>query len=173
LEQIKSKGFLVYPFVKNGHEYKISMDALILTKENMRTMDSNTIIAIAGGGIHIINNPILDWNNSDNIVTLSANPVFSDEEINYQNDGLNYCLVFINEKTSGKVCGGSNELTNELVYDNTQNFNSIVEMIGNIGLSGDIPIFADVQLSLEYKKEYKNIKWTVVFAKTEGIIYSL
>ena len=44
-----------------------------------------------------------------------------------------------------------------------------MEMIGNIGLSGDIPIFADVQLSLEYK----NIKWMITFAKSKDIIYSL
>jgi len=48
-----------------------------------------------------------------------------------------------------------------LVFDNTQNFNSIVEMIGNIGLNGDIPIFADVALLIEYEK----IKWSLVFEK--------
>jgi hypothetical protein len=36
-------------------------------------------------------------------------------------------------------------------------------MISNIGLSGNIPIYADVALSLEKKKK----KWTMVFAKTE------
>jgi len=56
-----------------------------------------------------------------------------------------------------------------LVFDNTENFNTIVEMVGNIGLSGYIPIFADVTLSIEYE----NIKWRIVFAKTNEIIYSL
>jgi hypothetical protein len=78
-------------------------------------------------------------------------------------------LVFFNEETSGGVSGGIGELTNELVYDNTQNFNSIIEMIGNIGISGDISIYADVQLSLEYK----DVIWILVFAKTGDSIYSL
>ena len=56
-----------------------------------------------------------------------------------------------------------------MVFDNTENLNSIVEMVGNIGLSGDIPIFADVSLSIEFGK----IKWNLVFAKTKEIIYSL
>jgi hypothetical protein len=42
-------------------------------------------------------------------------------------------------------------------------------MIGNIGLSGDISIYADVQLSLEYK----GVIWILVFAKTGDSIYSL
>jgi hypothetical protein len=42
-------------------------------------------------------------------------------------------------------------------------------MIGNIGLSGDISIYADVQLSLEYK----DVIWILVFAKTGDSIYSL
>jgi hypothetical protein len=169
LELLKITGFLICPFVKYGHEYEIIVDASILTEENMKTIKSSSITAIANGGIHIINNPTLDWNNSDNIITLSERPIFSDKAINSQNNGLNYGLGFINEKTNGKVGGNINELTNELLYDNTQNFNAIVEMIGNIGLSGDIPIYADVSLSLEYE----NIKWTVEFAKTEEIHYSL
>jgi hypothetical protein len=78
-------------------------------------------------------------------------------------------LVFNNKETGGKVSGGISEITNELVYDNTQNYYSIVEMIDNIGLSGDIPIYADVTILVEYEK----IKWTIVFAKTKEIIYSL
>jgi hypothetical protein len=165
LEQIRNTNILLCPFVKSGHEYEITVIAYIQTKENLRPINNGTITAIANGGIHIINNPILNWNNSDNIATLSVRPVFSDVTINSQNTELIYGLVFNNKEISGKV----GELTNELVFDNTENFNSIIKMIGNIGLSGDIPIFADVTLSIEYE----NIKWKIVFAKTKEIIYSL
>jgi len=169
LEQIRSANILLCPFVKSGHEYEITVIAYIETKDNIRPINFVTITSIAGGGIHIINNPILNWNNSDNIAILSTRPVFSDDTINSQNIELNYGLVFNNKEKGGKVGGGVSELTNELVFDNTENFNSIVEMIGNIGLNGNIPIFADVSLSLEYE----NIKWIIVFAKTRETIYSL
>jgi len=169
LEQIRNTNILLCPFVKSGHEYEITVIAYIETKENLRPINSGAITAIANGGIHIINNPILNWNNGDNIATLSARPVFSDDTINYYNTELNYGLVFNNKETGGKVSGGVSEITNELIFDNTQNFNLIVKMIGNIDLSGDITIFADVTLSIEYE----NIKWKIVFAKTNEIIYSL
>jgi hypothetical protein len=168
LEQLRETGFLICPFVKNKHEYQITVDSFILTKEGMKTINSATITAIASGGIHIINNPTLVWNNSNNFVTLSAMPVFSNEKMN-KNIGLNYGIVFRTEEIGGKVSNGFSELTNELTFDNTQNYNSIVEMIGNIGLNGDISMYADVDLTLEYEK----IKWTVVFAKTEFFIFSL
>jgi len=169
LEQIKNANILLCPFVKSGHEYEITVIAYIEAKENIKPINFGAITAIANGGIHIINNPILNWNNNDNITTLSARPVFSDDTINSKNTELIYGLVYNNKETGGKVSGGVSKLTNELVFDNTQNFNSIVEIIGNIGLSGDIPIFADVTLSIEYEK----IKWSLVFAKTKEIIYSL
>jgi len=169
LEQIKNTNILLCPFVKSGHEYEITVIAYIQTKENLRPINSGTITAIANGGIHIINNPILNWNNSDNIATLSARPVFSDGTINSQNTELIYDLVFNNKEKGGKVSGSISELTNDLIFDNTENFISIVKMIGNIGLNGDITIFADVTLSIEYE----NIKWKIVFAKTKEIIYSL
>jgi len=169
LEQIRNTNILLCPFVKSGHEYEITVTAYIETEENIKPINSGTITAIANGGIHIINNPILNWNNSDNIATLSARPVFSDNTINSQNTELIYGLVFNNKETGGKVSGGVSEITNELVFDNSENFNSIIEMIGNTGLGRDIPIFADVTLSIEYE----NIKWRIVFAKTREIIYSL
>jgi hypothetical protein len=82
LEQIRNTNILLCPFVKSGHEYEIMVIAYIETKENMKPINSGAITAIANGGIHIINNPILNWNNSDNIATLSARPVFSDVTIN-------------------------------------------------------------------------------------------
>ena len=167
LEQLKNTGFLVCPFVKNGHEYQITVTSHILTEENMKTINSATITAIASGGVHIINNPTLVWNNSDNFVTLSTRPIFSSEKINSQNIGFLYGMVFQSTEMGGKA--GENQETNELVFDNTQNYDSIVEMIGNIGLNGDIPIYADVGLTLEYEK----IRWNIVFAKTENIIFSL
>ena len=168
LEQIKKTGFLHCPFVKNGHEYEIIVSANILTEENMKPVGSASVTAAARGGIHIINNPALVWNKNDNIAVLSAKPVFSDDAVNSQNAELNYGLVFIGEESTnsmsgGKVNGGYVPLANELTVDNTQNFNALVEMIGNLGLSGDIPIFADVQLTLDYE----DTKWTLTFAKTD------
>jgi hypothetical protein len=169
LKQLKKTGILICPFVKNGHEYIINVTAGILTEENIKTINSNVITATAYGGIYMVNNPTLIWNNSNNIATLSARPVFSDEKINSQNAGLNYGLVYISEETSGGVCAGLIDLTYELTFDNTQNYNSIIEIIGNMDLNGDISIYADVQLSLEYDAKM----WTLVFAKTEEIVYSL
>jgi len=38
-----------------------------------------------------------------------------------------------------------------------------------MGLNGNIPIFADVQLSLEFKETL----WLLISAKTESVNYSL
>jgi len=168
LEQLRETGFLICPFVKNRHEYQITVDSFILTEEGMKTLNSSTTTAIANGGIYIKNNPTLVWNNNSNFVTLSAMPIFSNGKMN-KNIGLNYGIVFKTEEIGGKVSNGFSELTNELTFDNIQNYNSIVEMIGNIGLNGDIPMYADVSLALEYEK----IEWSIVFAKTEDIIVSL
>jgi hypothetical protein len=163
LEQLRKTSFLICPFVKNRHEYQITIDSFILTKENMKTINSVTITAVANGGIHIINNPTLVWNNINNFSTLSERPIFSDEKINSQNIVFSYGLVFKSEETSGSASAGFFGLTNELTFDNTENYNSIVEMIGNIGLTGDISMYADVDLTIEYGK----IPWTIVFAKSE------
>jgi hypothetical protein len=160
LDQLKNTGILVCPFVKNGHEYQITVSSFILTEEGMKTLNSAITTVIANGGIYIENNPTLVWNNSNNFTTLSQRPIFSNEEINSQNIGFLYGIVFQSEEMGGKVSG--NQETNELVFDNTQNHNSIVEMIGNIGLKGNIQIYADVSLSLEYGK----IPWAIVFAKS-------
>jgi len=167
LEQLRKTGFLICPFVKTGHEYEITVTSLKMEKYYMKTINSATITAVASGGIRIINNPTLVWNSNSNFATLSTRPIFSNEEINSQNFILDYGIVFQSTEMGGKVSG--NQETNELVFDNTQNYNSIVEMIGNIGLNGDIPMYADVGLTLEYEK----IKWTIVFARTEDIIFSL
>ena len=169
LEQIKKTNTLICPFVRSGHKYKIEISVCIRTEENIKTINSDITTAVANGGIHIINNPILNWNNSDNITALSERPVFSDESINSQNTELDYTLFFIHEKTSGGVGGGIDELTNVLVYDNTKNFISIIEMIDRIGLSGDIPIYASVRFS----PEYNNKKWTMEIARSPEFTFSL
>lgn len=167
LDQLRNTGSLICPFVKIGHEYEITITSLKMMGESMQTINSVTITAIAGGGVHITNDPTLIWNNSNNIATLSARPIFSDEKINSQNIGFYYGIAFESGEIGGKV--GGNQNTNELIFDNTQNHKYIVEMINNIGLNGNIPIYADVALSLEYG----NKLWTIVFAKTEYIIYTL
>jgi len=169
LEQIKKTGFIICPFVINGNEYQIEITSYLLTEEDMIPISSVTTTAIANGGIHLINNPALTWN--DNIITLSEKPVFSNDGINAQNVELKYGLVFIGTEAtgSGMVSGGLGETTTELIFDSTEYFYSIVELIGNIGLSGDVPIFANVLLSLDYDETI----WTLVFAKSENKIYSL
>jgi hypothetical protein len=166
LEQIKKTGILTCPFVKIGHEYKIEVGAAILTKENMRTIKSAVITTVAAGGISRINDPTLIWNNHDNIATLSAKPLFSNKDLNSQNTELRYGLAFISDETSGSV---SVDVTNELIYNNTENFNSIIQMINSSSIYGDVSIYANVALSLEYKE----IMWTMVFAKSESINLSL
>ena len=167
LKQLRETGFLICPFVKTGHEYEITVISSKMEEYYMKTINSVTITAVANGGIYIKNNPTLVWNNSNNFVSLSTRPIFSNEEINSQNIGFLYGMVFQSTEMGGKV--SENQETNELVFDNTQNHNSIVEMIGNIGLNGNIPMYADVGLILEYGKT----RWTIVFAKTKDIIFSL
>ncbi|MDR2717844.1 MAG: hypothetical protein LBB89_07270 [Treponema sp.] len=81
LMQLRETGFLICPFVKIGHEYEITVTSLKM-EEYMRTINSSTIAAVASGGVHIINDSTLVWNKNNNITTLSASPVFSDEGIN-------------------------------------------------------------------------------------------
>jgi hypothetical protein len=171
LEQLKNTGFLICPFVEIGHEYEITVTLLKFTGENLKTISSSATSAIANGGIYMINNPTLIWNKNDNIATLSSLPIFSEEFVNSQNFGLDFGLVFRHEETDGGVKSGESVFanTNILTYDHTQNYNSIIEMINNIGIKGDIPIFADVAFRLEYE----NSKWTIIFAESEKYIISI
>jgi hypothetical protein len=171
LKQLKNTGFIICPFVKIGNEYEITVTSLKFTGENFKTINSSTTSAIANGGIYMINNPTLIWNKNDNIATLSSLPIFSDELVNSQNFGLDFGLVFRHEETDGGVKSGENVFanTNILTYDHTQNYNSIIEMINNIGIKGDIPVFADVA----FKLEYENSMWTIIFAESEKYIISI
>jgi hypothetical protein len=165
LEYLKNTGFLVCPFVINGHEYEISV-ASYTGKEDYVVPFITT--AIANGGIYLKNNLSLFWNNENNIVKLSEIPIFSDKEIYSQNIPFEYSL---NIKTGENMSMGFGDISNELTFDFSQLINKNIEDhkdFENFQLIGNLPVFADVLCRLEYEK----ISWSVRFARTEEFIYS-
>jgi hypothetical protein len=156
LEQLRKTRKLTCPFVKNDHEYRITV---IAVSENGIKHFSAT--AIADGGIYLKNKPSIFWNN-DNSVTLSARPVFSEERFNSQNAAFGYGVSLRN----GNGCNGNRSYSNELTFNVSQMMNEISE---NHGLTGDLTACADITVTLEYEK----IQWLVGFAMIEDIAVSL
>jgi hypothetical protein len=166
LEQIKKSGFLICPFVRNGHEYNILISFHIFTENgSLLPIETITTTAIADGGIHIINNPKFVWDKTSNIVTLSERPVFSKDGISDQNNTLDYSLVFQNGEIGGKY--GVN--SNELAFNIDEDFNSFYKWIESMEINGNVTVFADVA----YRLKYENINWSIVFAESEHFTYQL
>jgi len=156
LEQLRKNGKLVCPFVENGQEYRITVYS---ASENEIKHSSTT--AVANGGIYLTNKPTLFWNNEKS-VSLSASPLFSEQEYNSQNTIFGYGIVLRND--NGGV--GNRDYSNEFTFDVSKMINEISE---KNKLTGELSAFADITVLLEYEQ----IKWQVFFALSEDVIITL
>jgi hypothetical protein len=156
LDQLRKTEKLVCPFVKNGHKYRITVISVL---ESGYKHFSTTVVT--NGGIYLINKPSLFWNN-DNSVTLSAKPEFSGNVFDTESYTFGYGAVIRVE--NGGI--GDRSYSNELTFDVSQMVNEIGK---SNGLTGNLTVFADISVTLEYEK----IQWLVFFATTEDVIVSL
>jgi hypothetical protein len=154
LEKIKSAKELICPFVKNGHEYTIS----VYYYAGNESSDVEYSITSAGG-IYLTNNPLLYLDTENKSVTLSAKPEFS-EEIMY-----NSFWYQISVKMNGGQSYSYSENSNELTW----NFSPMKErLVEEYGLKGDLTAF----VSSYCKIKYGNILWTVGVANSDEFIVS-
>jgi hypothetical protein len=154
------------PFVINGHEYEI----YIHYNDNEYPIIVN---AVAGGGISLINEPRLYFNDENNGLILSVKPAFSDG-VHYLQDHFSFsydCLgLKLDWKNGYPFIGCVQSDTNDLVCDvsdiyNEDRINHYLELTENekFFLFGVVYCYV----------EYNNFPWLVKAAKTEKVIVSL
>jgi hypothetical protein len=162
LTELRKNQNLVCPFVKNGHDYVISV---YFYKGNERSQAYKWYHtgAIAAGGIYLTNFPLLYFNDEKNSVTLSEKPTFSEEVVYSQNSLFDYSAFVIVDKDDAIYGGGSR--SNELTHDISFLANETKE---HFGFTGDLPIVGAVRCILNYGK----LKWYVGIANTERTIVS-
>lgn len=160
LNDLKKSPTLLIPFVKDGHEYEITV--LISTNIELNDLTTFTKNVIANGGIYITNNPILDFTENNRNLTLSERPTFSEEVIFSQNGLFSYnvWVKMDDESTRG---GGGN--WNDLTFPAHEIYNGAQEYFGFTGI---LPVVAYVQANLIHS----NMEWRVGIATAEEILVS-
>lgn len=151
LVELKQSGILLCPFVRNGHEYTVSIWDYTYNSEIRLTN------VIANGGIYITNNPTLNFTDNNLTVTLSEMPTFS-EEVTISPNGL---LEFVNFVIiNDNLYGGGKRGWEKLTYPVREVLSSTQE---HFGFTGNFPVNAAVRCLLIYN----NYEWAVAVAKAE------
>jgi hypothetical protein len=163
LSILKQSGYLPCPFVKNGHEYTVTVTVYTWndfenTFDIIRDFLTYSTNVVAGGGIYLTNNPSLKFTDENSTVTLSEMPVFS-EEVIYSPDGLFQFNNFV-IMDDGNSYGGGLAYWNELIYPVRQVLSGTQE---HFGFTGDFPVNASVYGCLING----NHEWSVIVAKAE------
>ena len=164
LANLKHSGYLICPFVKNGHEYSIMVLAYTMADFENNFDNPTPIIystsGIAGGGIFMTNNPSLNFTDMNSTVTLSEMPIFS-EKVIYSTRGMfqftNYVLI------DGGSYGGGMSYWNEFVYPVREMLRETQE---HFGFTGNFPVNAMAHILL-MNNEYE---WSVLVAKANEVV---
>jgi hypothetical protein len=154
LDELKTTGRFLCPFAEKGHEYFIRVYRLFCDDAERFSTG-----AIAGGGIHLTNEPLLSFNDKNDRITLSEKPRFSEESLNSQKSVFDYS-VFV--KVDGMLHGGgprSEQFTCDIPYLFTETQEAF-------GFSGELPVVASVHSVLNYE----NLEWGIGLAQTEDTI---
>ncbi|MDR2942581.1 MAG: hypothetical protein LBV17_08330 [Treponema sp.] len=161
LTELRKNQNLVCPFVKNGHDYVISV--YFKKDHESESYKWYHTGAIASGGIYLTNFPLLCFNDKKDSVTLSEKPIFSEEVIYSQDSFFDYTAFVVVDKNDALYGGGgrSNELTHDIGFLTN-------ETKEHFGITGDLPVFASVRCILNYGKQ----EWVVGIANTERSIMS-
>jgi hypothetical protein len=163
LSKLKQSGYLQCPFVKNGHEYTVTVTVYTWNDfENNFEVNGNFLSystdVTAGGGIYLTNNPSLNFTDGNSTVTLSEMPEFS-EDVIYSSEGLFQFNNFV-IMDDGNSYGGGLSYWNELIYPVRQVLSSTQE---HFGFTGDFPVNASVYSCLMDGDH----EWSVIVAKAE------
>jgi hypothetical protein len=170
LAELRSTKTLLCPFVKNGHEYNIT----VLVTDNYQNTERYSTNAIAGGGIYLTNNPFLKFTNGNETLSLSEMPTFSDEVLFSEASLFDYSIyVRVDPEwimNRGDHIGGGGERTNELNSDFVQStISAIKDGVAeeySFTLTGELPIFGMAHCLLNYG----NKEWIVAVAISNDVI---
>jgi len=165
LEQLKQTGTIVFPFVRTGQNYNISVS---FENEKGQAIAGvpDWIFAkcMANAGIYFNDGLKLELNETNTVVTLSSEPIFS-AEVQFAPDKYLYYVTLIlsdhgslgySDKGTGLQWNFEPQMTNDLKES---------EHLQNGTYSTYITAYRNIF--------YDNIKWTVEIAKTPEFIYSI
>ncbi|MDR2782495.1 MAG: hypothetical protein LBB48_01395 [Treponema sp.] len=159
LDQVKEKGKVVCPFVRNGHHYLIAVS--IDTGNNENWVDAEIT---AGNGIYTLNEIDLELNEAQTGVTLSAEPVFS-ADVQYASPKFEYVVTV---KVDNGSIGYGEQLEDELAWEFIP---GIVEGFkrDNIQVNGNSPAYVTAYCKINYG----DLLWTVGIVNSKEFLVSL
>lgn len=161
LAELRETLTVLCPFAKNGHEYIISVQ--LYNNKNLDNWLEYSTIAIANGGIYMINNPSLYFTDENRNITLSEMPTFSEVVEFSQDRGLFIYNAMVKLDELNSRSGGGN--WNEFTYPIHKIYNGSQEHFGFTGL---LSVVGSVQCNLIHK----NLEWIVGVTTTEEVIIS-
>jgi hypothetical protein len=163
LEQVKEKGKVVCPFVQNGHHYYIAVAVHNVNNENSPIWANVEITA--NNGIHKLNEISLDLNKAQTGVTLSAEPVFSNN-VQYDSQKFRY-MVTIKVDTHDSIGYGeraNNKLTWEFLPQMVEDLKR-----DNIQVNGNLPAYVTAYCNINYD----DLLWMVGIVTSKEFTVSL
>jgi hypothetical protein len=163
LEQVKEKGKVVCPFVQNGHHYYIGVSVDTVNNENSQNWVNVEITA--NNGIHKLNEISLELNKAQTGVTLSAEPVFSN---NVQYDSQKFRYVVTVKADDNYTIGygeyGDNKLTWEFLPKMVEDIRN-----DNIQVNGNLPAYVTAYCNINYD----DLLWVVGVVASKEFMVSL
>jgi len=162
LDEVKKTGNLLCPFAENGREYFIRVYRLIGTE----TAEKIVTGAVAGGGIYLINTPLLQFIDGNKTIALSEMPAFSDKVVFSTDEFLNYYTYV--RRDNGGIIGIGGEAANSLTSSDSVRLNEDVAGMYSSLLTDNMLMYGTAHCLLEYG----NMEWSVQVAQSEDIIVS-
>jgi hypothetical protein len=152
LDQVKKNGMVICPFVQAGHKYNIAVNLETDKNENWIYAEIT-----ANNGIYVLNDIILELNDTKTGVTLSQEPVFS-ADVQYAPQRYTYDVtVKVGENSAANF---SQTGIDAPAWD----FSAMNDTFqrDNVRLSGTLPVYVTVFCSLAYE----NLNWDVEIARS-------
>jgi hypothetical protein len=165
LDQVKEKGKVVCPFVQNGHHYYIGVSVDTGNNENSQNWVNLELTASTSNGIHTLNEISLELNKAQTGVTLSAEPVFSDN-VQYDSQKFRYMVTIKVDDYNSIGYGehGDNKLTWEFLPGMTEDIRK-----DNIQVSGNLPAYVTAYCNINYD----DLLWVVGVVTSKEFTVSL
>jgi hypothetical protein len=152
LDQVKKNGMIICPFVQAGRNYDIAINLEADKTENWIYAEIT-----ANNGIYVLNDIVLELNDTRTGVILSQEPIFS-ADVQYAPQKYTYDVtvkVDENNSTSFSQTG-----IDALAWD----FSAMNDTFqrDNVQLSGTLPVYVTAFCNLNYE----NLKWDVEIARS-------
>jgi hypothetical protein len=163
LDQVKEKGIVACPFVRNGRHYYIGVSVDTVNNENSPNWTNVEITA--NSGIYTLNEISLELNDAQTGVTLSAEPVFT-SNVQYNSQKFRYV---VNIKANDYYSIGYSELVNNNLT--WEFFPQMAEDLrkDNIRASGNLPAYVTAYCNINYD----NLLWAVGVVTSKEFTVSL